>query len=934
MLRKLAISVVVLLLLLVGSAVALPLLFQDRIAAAAIDLLNERLDARVEVESVRVGLLRSFPNVRLQLEGLQVTGVGDFEGVVLVRVEELRAALHLLDFLRERQLRVQHFDLVRPEFQLRVLEDGRANWAVTQARSAEGSKGGGLELTLKRYGLREGQVQYQDAKREVEFALAGLEHRGRGKLSRERFTLQTSTAATSVDLSVGGVRSLRGAALDLDCDLDVDTGAGTITISDNLLRLDELQIGLAGGIQKTDEGSQVDLDFRVQSQDLKALLSMIPAFRERRFAELKAQGALQVGGSLRGLLAEGQLPTLRAQVSVADGAFSWPGLPESVQDIQVEGSLVHPDPEIQGTNLALSRFSFRVAGAPVEGRLQVLLPPDGLDVDGAVKGRMDLASLERAMPMKEGESYAGVVDVDLSFDGRPADVQAKRFDRIEAAGALIAQALRIERGDLPAPLTVSKARLELSPRHLRVSNFEAKLGDSDLAVEGFLDNLPQWLWGDDPLVGRLDLRSEVLDLDALRGASGGEEEGAREALRVPPDLDLALDARVGRLMAGGLELREVDGRAAIRERALILEGLDLETLGGSVRLEGRYDSAPLEPRVDMDLDVRRLDLGRAAATFDSLRKVAPIVSASRGTVSTRMTLAGRFDEAMSVVLDSLGGDGLLSTTTLIVEGAPSMGLVADALQNDRFRRLDLSGIRLPFRFEEGKVTVRPFGFDLGPVHARASGSHHFDQDLDYRIRLDLPVAEFAGRADSVLQDLVQKSPLPGLELKAAERVQVDVLIGGSVKEPKVRLALAEVARQTVEDLVEQVTEEVVEEVEEQVDRVLEQADERARAEAEKMLEAARAEADRVRKAAKKAARIAKDQAHAAADRLVEEARGPLAKAAAQTAAQVAKKEADAAHKKAVARADAEYEKAMSAARKRAERMIEEARSKTTGARTR
>ena len=77
--RKIALVVVSVVVLLVAVLAATPLFFGDRIAARLQAQIDQSVNAHVAWSGIGLSLLRDFPNVTASVNGLRVSGVKRFE---------------------------------------------------------------------------------------------------------------------------------------------------------------------------------------------------------------------------------------------------------------------------------------------------------------------------------------------------------------------------------------------------------------------------------------------------------------------------------------------------------------------------------------------------------------------------------------------------------------------------------------------------------------------------------------------------------------------------------------------------------------------------------------------------------------------------------------------------------------------------------------
>src|SRR5215203_5646674 len=134
--RKLALGLGAVVTSLLVVALALPFMFQHRIAARLKSELDASVNAKLAWDGTSLSILRDFPNVSLGMKRLSVVGVAPFRGDTLLAMREARVALDVgsvIGYLRSgAPIVVREIALVQPDVRLRVLPDGRANWDIAR----------------------------------------------------------------------------------------------------------------------------------------------------------------------------------------------------------------------------------------------------------------------------------------------------------------------------------------------------------------------------------------------------------------------------------------------------------------------------------------------------------------------------------------------------------------------------------------------------------------------------------------------------------------------------------------------------------------------------------------------------------------------------------------------------------------------------------
>ena len=93
MLKKILKISGIILLVLIIAALALPMIFKDKITNIAKTEINKNLNATVDFKDVNLSLFRHFPRLAVGLEDLKVTGQDDFAKDTLIAAERIDVPL-------------------------------------------------------------------------------------------------------------------------------------------------------------------------------------------------------------------------------------------------------------------------------------------------------------------------------------------------------------------------------------------------------------------------------------------------------------------------------------------------------------------------------------------------------------------------------------------------------------------------------------------------------------------------------------------------------------------------------------------------------------------------------------------------------------------------------------------------------------------------
>ncbi|MCF8337737.1 MAG: AsmA family protein, partial [Bacteroidales bacterium] len=369
--KRILLTLLIILILLGGAAVILPSIYKDDIMKIVKNEINKNVDAKVNFQDVHLSLIRSFPHFSLGIDELSLAGKGDFESDTLLYVERMNTTLNLMSVLNSEPIQVIGVDIHQPDIHIKVLKSGKANYDIVKTSDKQPSESRDttsaseeMKIVLQKVTISEGNLIYDDATIPYRMEINGIEHKLRGDLTQSRTMLNTRTEAENSRVVYDGVQYLSNVKMDLDADLEVDFDKMKFTFTDNLLKINEIGLEAEGWFRMLEEGYDMDIAFETRRNRFKPFLSLIPAIYQKDFETVDASGNFEMLGFVRGKYSEEEMPAYHTEIKVSGGAFSYPTLPDKIEDINFNLTVDNNTGLTDDVVVNASRFEFAVAGNP------------------------------------------------------------------------------------------------------------------------------------------------------------------------------------------------------------------------------------------------------------------------------------------------------------------------------------------------------------------------------------------------------------------------------------------------------------------------------------------------------------------------------------------------------------------------------------------
>ncbi len=879
--KKLLITLAILIAVILAAAIFVPMVFRGKIEQLVKREANARLDARLDFQRLNISLLRHFPHASVELKGLTLTGHAPFEGDTLAAAERISVVVDILSVFGDGGFEVTKVILAHPELHARKLADGTVNWDIVKPaaevpaeKPEEGQESSGFKLSIKEFRISDAVLSYVDDSTRMRFSTAPADLRLRGNFAAEETDVDLRLTAGDVRLVSGGLTLLSDTRAELDAVIRADLREKRFAFDHNTLRLNAVELSLDGWAQLRDDALALDITAGCGKVDFKDILSMIPSFYTRNFKSLAASGELTLGLRAKGEFRGNLLPAFDFSLEVKNGSFQYSSLPKAVTDIRLAAKVTNPGGVTDKTVVDISEFGFTMAGNKVAASLHATTLASDPEFRAAINGRFDLGDIRQVYPLEKGEELSGVITANLKVAGRMSDIEHKRYQKFDAAGRFLVEDLAARLKGLPA-LHIRRAAATVTPSTLTLGDFGVTFGQSDLAANGQMSDYLGYLLRGDLLSGRLYVKSNLIDLNELTAAvpAGNDETQAEAAtasakvLEVPGNLNLSLNTELGKVLFEKVVLTDITGEAGIAGGALTLDRLRLKAFGGSVTASGSYSTAadPQRPALQLDMGISKASFSKTFEELETVQKLVPLFGKTGGDYSMTLALKTRLDSTMSPDLKTLDASGEIKSQNIRIQNIEAFDALSKALGNDALRTIEAKDIAIRFTIRNGRITTQPFDLKMGDIAVRMSGSTGLDQSIDYTARVSLPASTTGGMLAAV-----------------------NVGIGGTFSSPKITLGMKEAAQEAVTNIVNEQLQKLTgsESLGEEVQKRAEQLRDEARKAGERLIEAARDQRQKLIDGAKNP--LGRLAAEKAGDKLVEAAQKQAANLNAEAEKQITK----------------------------------------------
>lgn len=774
----------------------LPFAFQGKIAGIVKTEGNKMLNAQFDFKKLNISLFRHFPQASVTLEDFWLKGTGEFANDTLVQAGEVTAAVNLFSLFGDSGYDISKISIEDTRLHAIILPDGRANWDImkpdttsTAATTTTEETSSPFKVRLQHFAIKNMNLIYDDRQGKMYADIRNFNALCAGDLGSDHTTLQLEAETDALTYKMNGISFLSEAKISAQMHVDADLVNNKYTLKENTIRLNAIQAGIDGWVAL--KGPAIDMDLKLNTNDVgfKEILSLIPAIYATEFASLKTDGTATLSASANGTLQGDTVPAFNIDMQVKNAMFRYPALPAGVDQINITANVQNPGGSLDLTTISIQPLSFRLADNPFSLTAHIKTPMSDPDFKVEAKGMLNLGMIKQVYPLGDME-LNGTINANLQMAGRLSYIEQELYDRVQASGTIGLTGMKLKMKDMP-DLEIKKALFTFTPQYLQLSETTVNIGKNDLTADSRFENYIGYALKGTTLKGNLNIRSNYLNLndfmttsaESASTSSGNTTVADSTAtattgiFEVPRNIDFLMDANLKQVLFDKMTFGNMNGKLIVKDGKVDMKNLSMNTMGGNVTMNGYYSTANVKkPEMNAGFKLSGISFSQAYKELDMVQKLAPIFESLKGNFSGSINVDTDLDAAMSPVLNTMQGNGSLSTHDLSLSGVKAIDQIADAIKQPSLKDMKVKDMTLDFTIKEGRVETKPFDIKLGDYALNLSGSTGLDQTINYSGKVKLPAS--AGNI--------------------AKLTTLDFKIGGSFTSPKVSVDTKSMANQAIE----------------------------------------------------------------------------------------------------------------------------------------
>ncbi len=336
----------------------------------------------------------------------------------------------------------------------------------------------------------------------------------------------------------------------------------------------------------------------------------------------------------------------------------------------------------------------------------------------------------------------------------------------------------------------------LNGNSFTINDFSGRASGSDFKLKGTINNLFSFLFQPDQVLsGNAQLTSRNLDLnEILENKVKSNANDTAYFLDINKNLSFLMQVNIGVVSFRKFQAWNLRGDLAVRNKSVNSNGLSFKAMNGGWKIAGTINAAHKDSiLISCNANVTKIDIYELFTDMGNFGQDIITGENLRGKLTADIVFAGMWSKTLYCNTDKIAVQSKITIEQgELIKFEPLMALSrylkgAD-LQNIRFSTLTNN-----IDIRQRKIYIPAMEIHSTALEMTASGTHTFDNIVDYRIQLLL--SQLAGKKVKQMN-----TEFGTIEDDGLGRTKMFLTVQGPVSDPKIKYDNKGVEEKIVDDV--------------------------------------------------------------------------------------------------------------------------------------
>jgi len=706
-------------------------LFKDRIIKQFINEANKSLNTPVKIGKIDISVFKDFPNLAIVFTDVYIedSHPGNYP---LLTAEQISFNLNPIEVWKG-NYSIRGLTISDSETNLKINAAGIGNFDVVKKSKSEDT--GLVKFDLKQVQLANTQVNYNDAEANQHHEFASQKLIASILITGDLYQIEAVGDAVTKQIGINNSQFLTNKKFIIDTKINYDDEKKEVVFKPSSLKINDSEFIVQGDYGFKTK-NLINIKAEGKDTDVQTLLSLMPEQTTQKLKQYRSDGDVFFHLTLKGEISEQKSPMISVSFGCTNTTLYHPNYKTQIKHANLKGSFASPSlTEFSKAELFLKDVNGELNGEVFNANLTIRGFNDPF-VTFNFKGDLDAASIFNFYPITELSSVEGALSADISFSGQTSMLKKKAtVQRVKTNGAIVMTNLNFAYGQQKVKFQNVNGALQFNNHDLALSNVIGKFENSDFHLNGFFKNIITFLMFENQPIGiETDLKSNFLDVDQLFSIAFGQEQSDHYQFSISPDVQLNFNCDVKHLKYKRFKPSNIKGDLLVKNQVAVSRSIRMDALGGSLMLNGIVDAKNVKAiDVVSSFKLNGIYIDSIFYVFENFYQDFIQDKHLKGQAYADVDLEMVLNEQLRLIPSTLISDITATIKNGQLNNFEPMKKLNKYIDDESLSKLRFADLKNEIHIENKTIYIPQMDIKSNATDIRLSGTHTFDQHIDYRV---------------------------------------------------------------------------------------------------------------------------------------------------------------------------------------------------------
>lgn len=719
-------------------------IFQDKICNLVLTELGKEFREPVYFSSVDLTFWSTFPNVTINVNDVKVHDA--FKTIssnkLLLQSERIRLVFNPIDLWQE-NYHIKVIEIGKGTLNIRTANNGEVNYLIFNPSTDTTETS--YKVKVSSVSTKDFSVNYINNQSDQIYSTNLNNMLFSGDFNQDQFDLNAKGNMFINRIQSGKVSLLQNKPVSMDLLMNVNTTLGTFSLPKTSLKIAEIPF-LAEGNYGVDSMRFVVKSESLTLTDLVNNLSLDAA--EKELNQYKGSGDVNFNLLLEGSTNDQTEPHISCDFDIKNGHLIEPVKKTHIRKLKFKGTYRSNGNPLED-HLIMDHLAFETAAGPFYGDLDII-NFNAPKIKGKAKGAIDLSIANRLIKNDVIQRMDGLAKLNSEF----LVVVSDQVDVKQMNGSIHLQNVWFKAKNDHRTFEDINGKFTLNGNNLRIEGATLAVNQSDLQLNGSFNNIFNYIANSGDLDVNCSVSShQLLVSDLGKTTKEEKKESKGKSFVLPNNIKGRINLHARSITYEKHRFEQVTCPILISGRTLDFPSLTVRNAGADIQGSLRISESEPE-RIDI-----KTSLASSNIYFSPLFKEwdnfdQDVIDANQisGRAQMEVEFYAPFNLIGGIDLNQMQVSAHMKVFNGHLKNVQSFNDIAESLKTNtgklvigkknldvfqsKLRDVAFSTLENTFQIQQGVITIPNMHIASSAMDLDLSGTHSFENKIDYRIKFD------------------------------------------------------------------------------------------------------------------------------------------------------------------------------------------------------